>query len=117
MNTLIAFGQHIKELRLQAGLSQQELAAVIKCHHTYLSHIENGRKPVSMEMVWDLANALDTDYNALLDMSATMEFHLLMDAARKNIKIARLLRKISREEIASQQIDAIMTLLGEADNE
>ena len=47
----IAFGAHLRSLRQQRGLSQEEVAHSSGIHVTYLSGIERGRRNPSLRNV------------------------------------------------------------------
>lgn len=53
-----AFGAHIRSLRRQAGLSQEEVAHRAGIHVTYLSGIERGRRNPSLGNIRRVALAL-----------------------------------------------------------
>ncbi|WKZ26605.1 MAG: helix-turn-helix transcriptional regulator [Candidatus Paceibacterota bacterium] len=59
-------GQKIKELRLEAGISQEKLATKAKLHRTYMSDIERGERNVSVENIKKISDALDVDPDELL---------------------------------------------------
>lgn len=59
-------GQKIKELRLRAGYSQEELASKASLHRTYMSDIERGERNVSVENIKKIADALEVDPSELL---------------------------------------------------
>lgn len=40
-------GYELRQKRLKLGLSGREFARLLDVHHTYLSHVEHGRRPVS----------------------------------------------------------------------
>ena len=62
-----SFGQRVRELRQQLGLTLKELEARVNVNYTYLSKIENGiLPPPSEKVVIQLAEALDTDREELL---------------------------------------------------
>ena len=54
----IAFGAHLRLLRQQAGLSQEELAHLAGIHVTYLSGIERGQRNPSLRNIRKVAVAL-----------------------------------------------------------
>ncbi|GAA2023844.1 hypothetical protein GCM10009839_21900 [Catenulispora yoronensis] len=45
-----AFGRELRRLRLTAGMSQAELANVLHFSKSYLSKVENGAKPATMDL-------------------------------------------------------------------
>lgn len=59
-------GKRIKELRLKAGFSQEELAAKAGLHRTYMSDIERGERNVSVENIEKIARALGVKSSDLL---------------------------------------------------
>ncbi len=59
-------GQKIKELRLKAGYSQEELAAKAGLHRTYMSDVERGERNVSVENIEKIAKALSVKSSDLL---------------------------------------------------
>lgn len=60
------FGERVRELRKERGLSQRELAARSGIDFTYLSKIENARmEPPSEKVILNMAEALDTDPDEL----------------------------------------------------
>ena len=55
----VAFGQVIRDLRLEAGLSQEALSFFCGRHRTYISLIERGKNSPSITTLWLIAEALD----------------------------------------------------------
>ena len=64
---LLAFGQHIKQLRLEQGLSQEQLGLIAELDRTYISGIERGVRNVSLSNIFRLARALDVPASALFN--------------------------------------------------
>ena len=54
------FGQRVRELRLAAGFTQEDLAHSCGLFRTYLSRIENGRANPTLTMIEALAASLGT---------------------------------------------------------
>ncbi len=67
MNIKQKFGNKIKELRKQKGLSQEKLANLADIDRTYLPTIEKGERNVSIEVVEKLANALNVEIKDLFN--------------------------------------------------
>jgi transcriptional regulator with XRE-family HTH domain len=55
---LSGFGKHLRSMRTEAGLSQEELADRAGIHVTYLSGVERGIRNPSIRNVRRLARAL-----------------------------------------------------------
>lgn len=62
---LIAFGDRVRELRKEKGLSQEELADKAGLHRTYIGMIERGEKNITLTNIEKTANALDIDIKKL----------------------------------------------------
>ena len=56
----IKFGNKVRELRIQKGLSQEQLAHVADVHRTYIGMIERAEKNITLVNVEKIAKALDT---------------------------------------------------------
>ena len=59
MDILKDFGGRIKELRIQKGLSQEELAYLAGVHRTYIGAVERGEKNISLKNIKKVADALN----------------------------------------------------------
>ncbi|MBM3173983.1 MAG: helix-turn-helix transcriptional regulator [Chloroflexi bacterium] len=57
MRTL--FGARVRKCRLEAGLSQEELADRAGLHRTYIGGIERGERNVSLINIVRIANAMN----------------------------------------------------------
>lgn len=53
-----AFGNVLKEIRQESGLSQEQLAFASGYHRTYISLLERGLKSPSLDTIFHLALAL-----------------------------------------------------------
>lgn len=51
-------GVLIRQLRLKAGMSQEEFAALCGLHRTYIGFIERGEKTITIETANKIAQAL-----------------------------------------------------------
>lgn len=63
------FGEKIRILRVERGLSQEELAFRCGLHRTYISDIERGTRNVSLDNINKLSKALDVLPNELMNFS------------------------------------------------
>jgi transcriptional regulator with XRE-family HTH domain len=64
-NILVRFGEAVRMLRLNQGISQEELADRCGLHRTYISDIELGKRNVSLENIERLSLALNISLSAL----------------------------------------------------
>ena len=78
-------GQRIRKLRLEKGLTQADLSAMVNCSNNYLSHIETAQCKLSLSMLLRLASALgeSTDYFLLDTPYAHPEAIISRDIAAK----------------------------------
>ena len=60
------FGKVIRRRREAAGLSQEDLAEEAGLHRTYISLLERGLRTPTIEVVRQLAEALDTTMASLM---------------------------------------------------
>ena len=56
---LIVFGLRLRQIRLERGLSQEQLGLLADLDRTYISGIERGVRNVSLLNIFRLANALN----------------------------------------------------------
>lgn len=66
---LLSFGQRVKSLRLQKGLSQEQLAMQADLDRTYISGIERGIRNVSLVNLCKLAKSLNIKVSELTEFS------------------------------------------------
>ena len=59
-------GQRIKAARIECGLNQSDLGALIGCSNNHVSHVEVGQTKVSLGMLMKLSVILDKDFNYFL---------------------------------------------------
>jgi len=63
-----AFAKVLRRLRIQCGLSQEELGAEAGLHRTYVSQLERGLKSPSLRTVQRIAEALDISVSELMSL-------------------------------------------------
>ncbi len=62
----VAFGRRLKGLRLERGLSQEQLADLAHLDRTYVSSCEAGRRNATIRTIARFAAALEVDPAALV---------------------------------------------------
>ena len=62
---LIAFGDRVRELRKEKGLSQEELSFEADLHRTYIGMIERAEKNLTLTNIEKIAKALNVDIKKL----------------------------------------------------
>lgn len=63
---LIKFGERVREIRTQKGLSQEQLAHIANVHRTYIGMIERAEKNITLINIEKIANALQINIKDLL---------------------------------------------------
>lgn len=60
------FGENLKRIRLLTGMSQEQLAERAGLDRTYVSSVERGKRNISLNNIFKLADALDVTPGELM---------------------------------------------------
>ena len=91
---LQGLGKRIREERIRVGLTQEKLAEAVGCNESYIGQIERSTKNPSLEIVVNIASALQVTVDYLLADSVKIEHpNPLIE------EITGLLRRRSPEDI------------------
>lgn len=60
------FGTRLRDVRENAGISQEKLAELAKLHRTYVSSVERGKRNISLVNIERLADALGVSMKELM---------------------------------------------------
>lgn len=63
---LVKLGQAIRQVRLEKGISQEELAALCNLHRTYVGGVERGDRNIGVINLVKIAAALEVSSSYLL---------------------------------------------------
>ncbi len=63
---LINFGEKVREIRKEKGLSQEELAHKADLHRTYIGMIERAEKNITLLNIEKIAKALEVNIKELI---------------------------------------------------
>ena len=66
---LLLFGSRLRSTRLEKGISQKELAQKMGVTAVYLSHVEHGRRSVSMDTLCSICQVLEVSSDYLLGLN------------------------------------------------
>ena len=66
-STAQKFGENMKKIRLEKGMSQGDLAKILGLHPTYISGIERGVRNMSLKNIEKLAKALGVSIKNLVE--------------------------------------------------
>jgi transcriptional regulator with XRE-family HTH domain len=56
-------GERIKKIRIEKKLTQEQLAWEANVDRTYMNHVENGRKNISIRSLEKIIKALDVSFH------------------------------------------------------
>lgn len=56
---LVDFGNRVREIRKEKGLSQEALAALADIDRSYMGHIERGEKNITLTKIYQISEALN----------------------------------------------------------
>lgn len=62
MDIRILIGVRIRQLRNEKGLSQENLANLAEIDRTYITGVENGKRNISVGVLFRIINALGSSY-------------------------------------------------------
>ena len=97
--TSLTFGQYLRTIRKQSGISQRNLAEQAQVDFTYISKIENGHvAPPSKEVLERFACILETDENKLI-LAAGKIPHDLKSMMCNNSMLTELVRVLSEQRL------------------
>lgn len=85
-------GQRIRKIRKAHGLSQEELAEKVNISTTHMSHIETGNTKLSLQVLVDIAAALEVRTDDLLHDNPTAATGTALD------EIAAVLERCTSKE-------------------
>ncbi|MFN0214035.1 MAG: helix-turn-helix domain-containing protein [Saprospiraceae bacterium] len=66
-DVLIKFGERVRDLRKERGLSQEQLAFKADLHRTYIGMIERAEKNITLVNIEKIATAFDIPVSKLLN--------------------------------------------------
>lgn len=61
------FGQRIKQLRKQKGLSQEKFALLIDMDRTYYASVETGKRNIAIKNIQKIADGFGISLNKLFE--------------------------------------------------
>jgi transcriptional regulator with XRE-family HTH domain len=59
------FGEQVRQLRLEKGISQEELASRANLHRTYIGMIERAEKNITLVNIEKISKALETSISKI----------------------------------------------------
>lgn len=66
---LVNFGNKVRELRKEKGVSQEQLSFKADLHRTYIGMIERGEKNITIINIEKISKALEISINELMNFN------------------------------------------------
>lgn len=63
---LIAFGERVRQIRKEKGLSQEALADLAGIDRSYMGHIERGDQNITLTKIYQISEALRVSVSDLI---------------------------------------------------
>ena len=60
------FGKNVRLFRRKKGLTQEELAEKCHCYQHYISEVENGKRSISLQTCFIIAEVLEVSLEELI---------------------------------------------------
>lgn len=95
INYKAIFGQNLKRLRINAGLTQESLSEKINVSAQHLSYVESGKRAASFDLIVDLAFVLGV---SPADLFAEKK-HLIGKTDKSSGRIKEILSRMSKNEL------------------
>ena len=76
-------GKRIKALRMEKGLSQEDLAYKSNLDRTYITYVENARKNVTIETLFKITQALDISLSEFFNMCELSDKEIIKNVGIK----------------------------------
>lgn len=93
---MVLFGKRLKELRLQKGLTQEQLGKELHVTKVSICCYENGKRTPTLETLWDIVNFFNVNFNDLLGQDYYIEdpsTHYGTMVAKEELQLIEELRK------------------------
>ena len=72
-------GQEIRKLRTSKGYSQEKFATICGLDRTYVAAVERGKRNISIENLYKIANALEITMSELFNFGNPIQKTILLD--------------------------------------
>lgn len=64
---LVAFGERVRQIRKEKGLSQEALADLAGIDRSYMGHIERGDQNITLTKIYQIADTLNMRVSELFN--------------------------------------------------
>lgn len=110
----VKIGLRIQQARTEKGMTQEQLASLVKRNTNYIGNLENGRSRPSLKLVIKLSKALDVNTDYLLmddpDINPTYTLNSEMEKRSREMTPATRLKCLAMMdlliEVQNRSLDA-----------
>jgi len=107
----MSFGEYLRELRLEKGLSQRELAERVGVTFPYISKIENNNLAAPSEKILEkIASNLEVDPDILIVAAGKIPSYIESFIV-KDFETIKFLRNASRKKLSKSEWELLNDLL------
>lgn len=102
----IKIGHRIKAARLEKGLNQTDLGAMVGCSNNHMSHVEVGQTKVSLSMLVKLSVILEKDFDYfLLDTPYVRQERIINSEISEKLKQCSSMTLVTVSKILDALLD------------
>ncbi|EFL89726.1 helix-turn-helix domain-containing protein [Ahrensia sp. R2A130] len=113
------FGEYLRRLRRERGVTQQDMAEAIGVSQAYLSALEHGKRG---QPSWPLLQSITGYFNIIWDEAEALQQaaalshpKVTVDTSEASPKATLVANRMARElgELSDKQLDAVLAVLDE----
>ena len=101
----VRMGTIIKQARINAGMTQEQLSESVDVTPAFIGHIERGERSVSLKTLFAIADKLDISFDHLLLQN------VILDDTQQSIKAFEQLIKDKSPDAQKAVLDIVRTAL------
>lgn len=101
----VRMGAIIKQARINAGMTQEQLSEIVDVTPAFIGHIERGERSVSLKTLFAIAGKLDISFDYLLLQN------VILDDTQQNVKSFEQLIKDKSPDVQRAILDIVRTTL------
>jgi transcriptional regulator with XRE-family HTH domain len=87
-------GNRIREIRLERGLTQEEVGEAVGVSYSYIGRIERGQKNISLQTLSKIAHALNVSESDLFAYTGKFSFE-----TKNELEIKEILSVLARQDL------------------
>jgi len=101
----VRMGTIIKQARINAGMTQEQLSEIVDVTPAFIGHIERGERSVSLKTLFAIACKLDISFDYLLLQN------VILDDTQQNVSAFEQLIKDKSPDVQKAILDIVRTTI------